>query len=276
MNLKEKLSDLKKNEISLNSDFVEFFKGYDEIIEEIEVDYYKFNDFLEIGKITENEFTILISVIKNFESNFGKLEKLISENQDQVQIFEEIRNNSFGIIEEFKIVKDFQTWQWGDYIMDVKKDSLCSVNTEKLELLLDSIMKISSFNSNDGTIQIQYSRTCSLIIALVNLLGMFESEFVLNVVYRRPTEVMTEIIENSKDIDRIYNFDKKLAFNHHYKVHIENCLSNIENLESKHSLSGISSNEIDKLIKLKDIIGPKKYARELYEFRDSLKYGLQL
>jgi len=272
MNLKEKLSSYKTDNLDFNKDLINFFKGFDDIVEEIERDYHRLDDLLEKGKINFSEFQSLKSIGSNFKKNFENLEKIFKRNEDKIEIFKEIRDNSTGIIEEFKIVKDLDTWRWGDYVFDVKKDTLCSVNSQKLELLLDSFAKVSSYAENKVEYE-ELPNTCNLFIILANLLGKFESEFVLNVVYRHPTEIMRELIDISKDIDHKFGFYKKSIYKGYFKTSIENCLVSIETLESKFLVPANKIENQYKMVKLKDIVGPKKIASSLFDFRDSLNYG---
>jgi len=274
MNLKEKLSLYKAENLVFNKDLIDFFKNFDVIVEEIEREYTRLDDILEVGKVNYSEFESLKTIITNFKNYFEKLEKLFKRNEDKIEIFKEIRDNSTGIIEEFKIVKDLETCRWGDYVFDVKKDTLCSVNSQKLELLLDCFAKISSYTENKVDYE-ELPNTCNLFIILANLLGKFESEFVLNVVYRHPTESMRDLIEISKNIDHKYNYYKRSKYKGYFKSSIENSFITIESLESKFRVAANRLENQDKIVKLKDIIGPKRIASSLFDFRDSLKYSFE-
>ena len=84
MNLKEKLVAYKLDNIILKKDIIDFFKGADAIFEEIETDYYQFDELLEIGKVNFSEFDVLKKLINNFKKNFEHLGKLFSKNKVRI------------------------------------------------------------------------------------------------------------------------------------------------------------------------------------------------
>jgi hypothetical protein len=205
------------------------------------------------------------------------LEKLVSKNKDKVEILKQIRDNAINIIEEFKIVKDIDVSDWGrDYIYDhdVKRDSLCSINSEKLEQLLDSLENVSLYVEKEEDEEM-LPRTCNLFKNLTNLFGMFEDEFILNVVYRRPSEIMRKIIGVSKDIDKSYRFYNRIISTDYLKLSIENCFTSIQRLETKYLASQSQIDKMDKLVKLKSLGAPKNKAISLFDLRDKLKYDFE-
>jgi hypothetical protein len=151
----------------------------------------------------------------------------------------------------------------------VKKDTLCSVNSEKLEFIVD-MLRSMSLDSGEIEYNGELSDTCNLWLIMAHLLSKFESEFILNVVYRRPTELMGELIEITKSINHRFTKYEKTIIREYFESSIENSLANIESLEAKYS------EKADKMIKLSDLIGPKKNVSSIFAFRDSLKYGLKI
>lgn len=268
MNLKDKLTTYKLDSLHIKKEFIDFFGNTDMIFEEIENGYYQFDELLETGKVNLSEFETLKKIIKKLEKNFDLLCKLFAKNKDKIEIFYDLRDYSVGIIEKFKIVKDIDTWQWGDYVTDVERDTLCSVNSEKLELILETLKKISS-DSGEIEYKGELPNTCNLWLILAQLLSKFESEFIINVVYRRPTEIMRELIEISKSIDHQFNIYKKTISYDYFDSGIKNSLANIKILELK------SDEKNSEMIKLKDTMGPKKNASSIFAFRDSLKYNFK-
>ena len=268
MNLKENLATYKLENLIIKKEYIDLFGNTDAIFEEIKYNYYQFDNLLETGKVNLSEFDTLKKIIKNFEKNFRLLHKLFAKNEDKIDVFNDLRDHSVGIIETFQIVKDVSTLQWGDYVSDVKKDTLCSVNSEKLEFILDTFKKISS-DSGESEYREELPNSCNLWLILAQLLSKFESEFIINVVYRRPTEIMRELIEISRNIDYQFNIYKKTISSDYFSSDIDNSLANIEILESK------CDEKNSDMIKLTDLIGPKKNASSLFAFRDSLKYSLK-
>ena len=270
MKIKEKLGFLKSHYIIFKKEFLDLFSCTDDILNQIREDYNQFDDLLEIGKLNVTQFDLLKKIVLNFKENFEALATLIDKNKDKFTFLENLRKNLNGVIEEFKIVKELETFRWGDYVYDVKKDSLCSINSENLEQVVYTLEQISSYSEKKEQIE-DLPETCSLLYDLMILFGQFESEFILNNVYRRPTETMQQILNIANKINTTFGHFQRMITENYFRANIQECLKRIDYWDSKLSLS----QKPDSIIKLKDLMGPKLKEQCFYEFHNIFKYGFK-
>jgi len=226
------LSKYKDNDFSFQESFLSFLQNSESAIEMIKTSYLELTTLLKYTKLSFDEFNKLGKVIADIKRSLIYLKQLVIKNDSFIGILSDLAKKSSGLIENLPYVKNVESSWSGDYIYDIKKNTLCCINESVLRdilVIFDSILVFGKFSNEPNS-------SARMVVELKDfalLLGRLKGEYFPNVIYRRISGLMEEIVRKGNEIYLLYSPYRKFILYNYMENYVARAEQDLELLEKR-------------------------------------------